>query len=81
MTETESVVVAEVLGADAMLTCPRDGLQFRPYFTEGCCPLCRWRAPARVAEPWTHRVDWVWIAFGGLVAVSVLMAIIVFVAL
>jgi hypothetical protein len=78
---SDHAVEREVLGADAVVTCPRDHLAFRPYFTDGACPLCGWRAPAPVAEPWTHRVDWVWIAFGGLLAVSVLMAIIVFVAL
>jgi hypothetical protein len=77
----ERLIDGTVLGADAVLTCPRDGLKFRPYFTDSACPLCHWRAPAPVAEPWTHRVDWTWIAFGGLVLVSILMAIVVFVAL
>jgi hypothetical protein len=75
------VADTQILGADAVVTCPNDDLDFRPYYTEGVCPLCGWRAPALVAAPWTHQVDWVWIAFAGLVAVSVLMAIIVFVAL
>jgi hypothetical protein len=78
---SDATVERETLGPDAVLQCPNDGLEFRPYYTEGCCPLCRWRAPARVAEPWTHRADWVLLAFAGLVAVSILMAIIVFVAL
>jgi hypothetical protein len=77
----DRLIESEVLGADAVVSCPRDGLAFRPYYTDGGCPLCGWRAPARVSEPWTHRVDWTWIAFGGLVLVSVMMAIIVFVAL
>jgi hypothetical protein len=77
----EGVIEREVLGPDAVVECPNDGLSFRPYFTDGACPLCGWNAPGMVAEPWTHRVDWVWIAFAGLIAVSILMAIIVFVAL
>lgn len=81
MSDTDRLIGDVVLGPDDVLTCPRDGLQFKPYFTECKCPLCGWRAPAPVGEPWTHRVDWVWIAFAGLIAVSVLMAIIVFVAL
>ncbi len=76
----ERILEGGTLGPDAVLHCPNDGLEFRPYFTDGVCPLCRWRAPARVDEPWTHRADWVWISFAGLVAVSILMAIIVFIA-
>jgi hypothetical protein len=72
--------VPDQLTVDAVVTCPTDELEFRPYFTEGVCPLCGWRPDGSVAAPWTHRVDWVWIAFAGLLAVSVLMAIIVFVA-
>ncbi len=70
-----------VLGPDDAVECPNDGLAFRPYFTDGACPLCTWRPASAVASPWTHRVDWVWIAFGALIAVSILMAVIVFVAL
>ncbi|MBA3653666.1 MAG: hypothetical protein H0W70_05665 [Actinobacteria bacterium] len=69
------------LGRDSSVRCPNDDLEFRPFFTGGACPLCGYRAEGRVGEPWTHRVDWVWVAFVGLVAVSILMAVIVFVAL
>jgi hypothetical protein len=70
-----------VLGPDDAVDCPNDDLSFRPYYTDGVCPLCGWRAGAPIAAPWTHRVDWVWIAFAALIAVSILMAAIVFVAL
>jgi len=77
----DGAVERETLGSGAALTCPRDALEFRPFYTDGECPLCGWRAPARVAEPWTHRADWVVIAFAALVLVSIMMAVIVFVAL
>ena len=77
----EETIEQDVLGPDAVVRCPNDNLEFRPYFTNGACPLDGWQAPGVVAEPWTHRVDWLWIAFAGMVAVSILMAIVVFVAL
>ncbi|MHB8670240.1 MAG: hypothetical protein ACYDAD_06735 [Acidimicrobiales bacterium] len=64
------------LGADDVVACPVDQLDFRPYFTNGACPLCGW-APsgAEIARPWTHRADWVWIAFAALLAASLAMTI------
>ena len=69
------------LRADAMVTCPQDGLDFRPFYTSGKCPLCGWAPEGEVARPWTHSADWTLIAFAGLVVTSVIMAIVVYVAL
>ena len=77
----EPEILEPALGPDAVVECPTDALSFRPYYTDGRCPLCGWRVPGGVGEPWTHRMDWVWVAFAALVAVSILMAVIVFVAL
>jgi hypothetical protein len=71
------VTTAPPIGPADAVACPQDGLAFRPYFTDGACPLCGWRPEAPVARPWTHRVDWVWITFGAWVAVAVVMAIVV----
>lgn len=70
-----------LLGPADAVTCPADGHTFRPYYTAAACPLCGWPVEAAVARPWTHRVDWVWIAFAGLVLVSAMMAFVVFAAL
>ena len=71
-----------MLGADDLVRCPVDELDFRPYFTDGACPLCGWRPDdVQVGSPWTHRLDWAVAAFAILVAMSVVMAIVVFVAL
>jgi hypothetical protein len=81
ITVAERVAERIVLGPEDVVECPNDGLAFRPFFTGGACPLCKWQSPTAIAEPWTHRADWLWIAFACMVAVSILMAVIVFVAL
>ncbi len=70
----------ETLGRDDVVRCPNDDLEFRPYFTEGMCPLCGWSVPTPVARPWTHTADWVWLTFAALVLASVVMIIVVLVA-
>ena len=70
-----------VLGPEDAVRCPVDDLAFHPFFTDGTCPLCGW-APAgvEVGRPWTHRADWVLIAFAALVLASLVMTIAVLTA-
>ena len=75
-------IVAEparpLLGPDDEVECPIDELRFRPYYSEGACPICGWKPEEfAVARPWTHRADWALLAFLALVVCSVVMAIIV----
>jgi hypothetical protein len=71
-----------VLGPHDQVVCPGDGHRFAPYFTDGACPLCGWQpTDAAIATPWTHRVDWLWVAYGAFVIVSIVMAIVVIAAL
>jgi hypothetical protein len=72
--------VAATLGRDDRARCPNDDFEFRPYFTEGVCPLCDWSVPGEVARPWTHTADWAWLMFGALLLVSIAMTIVVLVA-
>ena len=66
---------APVLGPDDEVECPIDELRFRPYYSEGACPICGWRPQGQaVGTPWTHRADWALIAFLALVVASVVMA-------
>jgi len=70
-----------VLGSEDTVRCVNDGFDFRPYFTDGACPLCGWSPDAvEVAQPWTHRADWVLIAFAALLVVSVAMTVAVLTA-
>jgi hypothetical protein len=70
--------VVPKLGPDATVTCPIDELEFRPYYTEGACPICGWVPEnSTIAEPWTHRADWALVAFIALVVVSIVMLVIV----
>jgi hypothetical protein len=67
-----------VLGPDDAVTCPVDELSFRPYYSEGACPICGWKPDGYVVgTPWTHRADWALLAFLALVVASVVMAVIV----
>ena len=63
-----------VFGAEETIHCPVDTFDFRPYFTDGACPLCGWPPDGlAIARPWTHRVDWAVVAFAALVSASVAM--------
>ena len=81
MSDANAIVAASalpVLGPDDEVECPVDQLQFRPYYSDGACPICGWRPDGyAVATPWTHRADWALFAFLALVAASVVMAIVV----
>lgn len=69
-----------ILGPADTVRCPIDDIEFRPYYTDGACPICGWRPPgAVVARPWWLRLDPGWTAFLSLVAAGVLMAILVIV--
>jgi hypothetical protein len=77
-----NAVVAEsalpVLGPHDEVECPLDELRFRPFYSEGVCPICGWRPEGyTVARPWTHRADWALLAFLALVVASIVMAVIV----
>ena len=77
-----NAIVAEsalpALGPDDRVTCPVDDLEFRPYYSDGQCPICGWRPHGyAVATPWTHRADWAVLAFVALVITSVVMAVVV----
>lgn len=61
--------------------CPTDDFDFRPQYTNGRCPLCGWRPEGkRIDPPRLAHVDWFWPALIMMLALSVLMAILVFVA-
>lgn len=81
MSDANAIVaesVLPVLGPDDVVECPVDELRFRPYFSEGGCPICGWKpVEYAVAKPWTHRADWALLAFIALVVCSVVMAIVV----
>jgi hypothetical protein len=66
------------LGATDTLRCPGDDFEFRPYYSDGVCPLCGW-APAGVivGRPWSQRLDWLVVAVGALVLFAVLMTVLV----
>lgn len=76
----EHAAIGATLGRDDRARCPKDNFEFRPYYTDGACPLCGWSVPGEVARPWTHTADWVWLTFGALLLVSLAMAIVVLVA-
>ncbi|MHB8465994.1 MAG: hypothetical protein ACYDH6_01305 [Acidimicrobiales bacterium] len=69
-----------MLGADDRVRCPIDDVDFRPYYTDGECPICRWRPEQPVATPWWRSTDPVVVAFVAMIAVSVIMAIVVIAA-
>jgi hypothetical protein len=84
VSDANAIVAASALpalGPNDVVRCPIDDLDFRPYFTEGACPICGWvPEDATIAKPWTHRADWALIAFIALVIASVVMAAIVLAA-
>jgi hypothetical protein len=76
-----AVSALPALGPNDAVRCPIDDLEFRPYFTDGACPICGWRSVGvTIAKPWTHRADWALIAFIALVIASVAMAAVVLTA-
>ena len=81
MSDANAIVaesVLPVLGPDDEVTCPVDDLPFRPYYSDGVCPICGWKPDGyAVATPWTHRADWALVAFVALVVASVVMATVV----
>src|SRR5581483_1666107 len=65
---------------EVLAHCPNDDWDFRPRYTEGCCPICGWRAEdVGFSEPLMARLDWFWPAMGFLALVSIVMAIAVIV--
>lgn len=66
-----------MLGATDRVVCPIDDLVFRPYYTDGECPLCCWQPDQPVGRPWWKSADPVWSAFLAAVAAAVLMVIVV----
>jgi hypothetical protein len=72
--------VTTTLGAEDRVVCPIDDLEFRPYYTDGECPICGWKPTDPVAEPWWQTADPVVVAFGAAVLVAVIMVIIVIAA-
>jgi hypothetical protein len=81
MSDSNAIVAASglpELGPSDTVRCPVDDLDFRPYYTDGACPICGW-VPTNltIATPWTHRADWALVAFIALVIVSITMVVIV----
>jgi hypothetical protein len=71
-------------GADrrAQAICPVDSWAFTPLYTAGRCPLCGWTPEGYVySPPPLTPYERYWGAMGGIVAISVLMAVVVGVAL
>jgi len=69
------------VAAEPLAHCPVDDWDFRPRYTDGCCPLCGWQVPGvRVSPPLAARVDWFWPMVGLLAAISVTMLVLVVVA-
>ena len=74
VTETRTLAKTEVL------LCPVDGVLFRPYYTDGVCPVCMWAPPgAAIESPWWQRLDPVLTAFAATLGVSVIMVMVVLV--
>ena len=68
----------KVLGPTDTLRCPIDDLEFRPYYTDGQCPIDGWRPEdVVVRRPWWQAADPVVAVFVAMVVVSLVMGIIV----
>ena len=64
--------------AKARAICPVDSWAFTPLYSNGACPLCGWKPDAYVYKPpLLTPYERYWGALGGIVAVSVVMAIFV----
>lgn len=67
--------------ARARAICPVDSWAFTPLYSNGACPLCGWKPEAYVYKPpFLTPYERYWGALGGIVALSVVMAIVVVIA-
>jgi hypothetical protein len=69
-----------LLGADDLVVCPVDDLEFRPYYTDGECPICGWKPADPVSLPWWKSADPVLVSFGGMLVAAAIMVIVVVLA-
>jgi len=70
----------QTLGPHDHVVCPIDDLEFRPYYTDGACPICGWRPDEAVGRPWWLDADPVLVAFVVAAVVAALMVVIVIAA-
>ena len=62
--------------ARARAICPVDSWAFTPLYSNGACPLCGWKPEAYVYKPpLLTPYERYWGALGGIVALSVVMAV------
>ena len=67
--------------AKARAICPVDSWAFTPLYSNGACPLCGWKPDGYVYRPpLLTPYERYWGALGGIVALSVVMAIFVITA-
>ena len=66
------------LGRQDTLRCPRDDFEFRPYYSDGACPVCGWTPEGvSIERPWWQGLDPLWLAIAAMLAVSLVMGAVV----
>ncbi|HZU73996.1 MAG TPA: hypothetical protein VE990_14610 [Acidimicrobiales bacterium] len=66
--------------ANLVVHCPVDDWGFRPYYSDGRCPLCGYIPEGEIRTLTRQAVDWFWPAVGLTALMSVIMGVLVVLA-